>query len=104
VSDLSIETGAVSQGNQKGRHTTTSSALYNLPNGAMIIDTPGIREFGLWDIGPADLRRYFHEFDGRKCAFADCSHTHEPVCGVKDAPDIAPARYESYVRMLQTMR
>jgi ribosome biogenesis GTPase / thiamine phosphate phosphatase len=104
VSDLDLEIGAVSHGNQKGRHTTTSSALYHLPNGAMIIDTPGIREFGLWNIGPADLRRYFHEFDGRQCGFADCSHTHEPNCAVKDAPDIARARYESYVRILETMR
>jgi ribosome biogenesis GTPase / thiamine phosphate phosphatase len=104
ATDLDLATGTVSPGNQKGRHTTRSSTLYQLPNGAMIIDTPGIREFGLWDIDKADLRRYFQEFDGRACAFADCSHTHEPNCGVKSATDIAPARYESYLRILETMR
>jgi len=103
LTGLTLQTGAVSTANQKGRHITTASALYRLPNGAMVIDTPGIREFGLWDVSQSDLRRYFHEFDGRKCAFADCSHTHEPNCAVKEAPDIAPARYESYVRILKTM-
>jgi ribosome biogenesis GTPase len=106
-SGLTLDTGAVSSGNQRGRHTTTSSALYRLSNGAMIIDTPGIREFGLWDVGPADVRRYYSEFEGRTCAFADCSHTHEPDCGVKsalEAGEIASARYEGYLRILETMR
>lgn len=103
LTGLTLETGGVSAANRKGRHITTSSALYCLPNGAMVIDTPGIREFGLWDVSQSGLRRYFHEFDGRKCAFADCSHTHEPDCAVKEAPDIAPARYESYLRILKTM-
>jgi len=105
-SGLTLDTGAVSLGNQKGRHTTTSSALYCLPNGAMIIDTPGIREFGLWDVNPADVRGYYLEFEGHRCAFGDCSHTHEPDCGVKAAVEtgeIARARYESYVRILKTM-
>jgi ribosome biogenesis GTPase len=105
-SGLTLDTGAVSPGNQKGRHTTTSSALYRLPNGAMIIDTPGIREFGLWDVSPADVRRFYREFEGRACAFGDCSHTHEPDCAVKaavEAGEIAKARYESYARILKTM-
>src|SRR5580700_2137536 len=82
---LDIATGPVSEGNEKGRHTTTSSALYRLPNGATVIDTPGIREFGLWDVAPADLRRYYQEFGACRCAFSDCTHTHEPECGVKEA-------------------
>jgi ribosome biogenesis GTPase len=105
-SGLTLDTSAVSSGNQRGRHTTTSSALYHLPNGAMIIDTPGIREFGLWDINPADVRAYYREFEDRACAFGDCSHTHEPDCGVKaavQAGEIARARYEGYLRILQTM-
>jgi ribosome biogenesis GTPase len=105
-SGLTLDTAAVSSGNQRGRHTTTSSALYRLPNGAMIIDTPGIREFGLWNVGPADVRRFYAEFEGRACAFGDCSHTHEPDCGVKaavEAGGIARARYEGYLRILQTM-
>jgi len=105
-SGLTLDTSAVSSGNQRGRHTTTSSALYHLPNGAMIIDTPGIREFGLWNISSADVRSYYREFEGRACTFGDCSHTHEPDCGVKaavEAGEIARARYEGYLRILQAM-
>jgi ribosome biogenesis GTPase len=100
---LQITTGSVSAANEKGRHTTTSSALYKLPNGATVIDTPGIREFGLWDVTRDDLRRYYHEFDAHQCAFSDCTHTHEPECAVKQAVTsgaIPEARYESYARIL----
>jgi ribosome biogenesis GTPase len=100
---LQITTGSVSGANEKGRHTTTSSALYHLPNGATVIDTPGIREFGLWDVTPDDLRRYYKEFDAYQCAFSDCTHTHEPDCAVKQALAsgvISSARYESYARIL----
>ncbi len=103
---LSIATSEVSEANEKGRHTTTSSALYRLPNGATVIDTPGIREFGLWAVTKADLRRYYREFDGHPCAFSDCSHTHEPDCGVKaavEAGKISQARYEGYVRILGSL-
>ena len=89
--------------NEKGRHTTTSSALYHLPNGGIVIDTPGIREFGLWDVSPADVRLYYREFDRYRCAFADCTHTHEPDCGVKASVEtgaISPARYQGYLRIL----
>jgi len=100
---LDLVAGDVSSANQKGKHTTTSSALYHLPGGGMVIDTPGIREFGLWNVSAGDIRRYFHEFDECRCAFADCSHSHEPDCGVKQAVesgDIALARYDSYLRIL----
>ena len=103
--ELHLATGSVSAANEKGRHTTTSSALYQLSNGATVIDTPGIREFGLWDVSHSDLRRYFHEFDGRGCPFSDCTHTHEPGCGVKAAVGsgaISDARYQSYLRILTT--
>jgi ribosome biogenesis GTPase len=99
---LEIATGSVSSGNEKGRHTTTSSALYRLPNGATVIDTPGIREFGLWDVTKDDLRNYYQEFAGHPCAFSDCTHTHEPDCGVKQAVAtgaIPKPRYESYARI-----
>ena len=101
---LSIATQSVSESNEKGRHTTTSSSLYHLPSGATVIDTPGIREFGLWNVTPTELRRYYHEFDGHPCAFSDCSHTHEPDCAVKAAVAagrIASARYEGYMRILR---
>jgi ribosome biogenesis GTPase len=103
---LDLTTGAVSAGNERGRHTTTSSALYHLPNGAVVIDTPGIREFGLWDVTADDLRLYYREFTAYPCAFADCSHSHEPDCGVKSAVEsgkIARARYEGYRRILASL-
>lgn len=98
-------TGDVNQSVRKGRHTTTSSRLYDLPGGGMIIDTPGIREFGLWDVTAADLRLYFHDFDefALECAFGDCSHTHEPRCGVKralESGELSAGRYESYLRIM----
>ena len=105
-SGLNVVTGSVSEANEKGRHTTTFSALYRLPNGAMVIDTPGIREFGLWDIAPADLRRYYAEFGAYSCSFSDCSHSHEPGCGVKTAVEsgeIPEFRYEAYLRILATL-
>ncbi|MDQ6706223.1 MAG: ribosome small subunit-dependent GTPase A [Acidobacteriota bacterium] len=98
-------TGKISEAHLKGRHTTTSSRLYRLENGARIIDTPGIREFGLWDLRPGELRAYFHEFDAYagRCTYSDCSHTHEPGCAVRaavDAGSIAEARYSTYRNLL----
>jgi ribosome biogenesis GTPase len=103
---LDLVTGAVSEGNDKGRHTTTSSALYHLPGGAIVIDTPGIREFGLWDVTPDDVRLYYHEFAACACGFSDCSHTHEPDCGVKagvECGQIEAARYQGYLRILASL-
>ncbi|MGZ8867119.1 MAG: ribosome small subunit-dependent GTPase A [Thermoanaerobaculia bacterium] len=87
-----------------GRHTTTSSTLYDFGDGAYLIDTPGIREFGLWDLDRDSLRDYFPEFDepAESCRFTDCSHVHEPDCAVKDAVEeetVRRARYETYVRL-----
>jgi len=106
--ELDLATQAVSEVHGKGRHTTSGSALYDLPNGARIIDTPGIREFGLWDMGPEELRGHFPEFAAlaHRCGFPDCSHTHEPHCAVKqamEAGEISPARYRSYCRILSSV-
>ena len=104
---LDLDTSSVSVATNKGRHTTTSSALYELPNGAIVIDTPGIREFGLWDVSRSDLARYYREFDDYPCAFADCTHSHEPGCGVRIAVDsglIPGPRYQGYLRILATLR
>ena len=104
--DLHVTTGEVSHATEKGRHTTTSSTLYRLSNGAMVIDTPGIREFGLWDVSAADVRLYYREFDHYACGFPDCSHSHEPDCAVKAAVEsgaIARARYDGYVRIVKSL-
>ena len=108
VPGLEIATKAVSQVHDTGRHTTTGSRLYKLPGGGMIIDTPGIREFGLWQVTAAQVRDYFREFDAysAECAFGDCSHTHEPNCAVVPAVAaglIPTARYESYRRIMESV-
>ncbi|MCX6020865.1 MAG: ribosome small subunit-dependent GTPase A [Chloroflexi bacterium] len=105
LGDESLRVGLVSDGNSRGRHTTTSSVMKPLEGGGAIIDTPGIRSLGLWQVDRASLRWYFPEFeewDG-ECRFRDCAHMDEPACAVRDASvrgDIAPARYESYRRIM----
>jgi len=99
-------TGAVGGVSGKGRHTTTSSKLHELPNGARIIDTPGIREFGLGAVTPDELRGAFPEIAACSCRFRDCQHKTEPGCGVLaalEAGEIARARYASYLRISQDL-
>jgi ribosome biogenesis GTPase / thiamine phosphate phosphatase len=95
-------TGAVSGGSGKGRHTTTSSKLHQLPNGARIIDTPGIREFGLGAVTAEELRGAFPEIAACGCKYRDCGHSNEPGCGVLaalESGEISRARYASYLRI-----
>ncbi len=92
----------------KGRHTTTRSSLYRLAGNIRIIDTPGIREFGLWELSPQELRAYFPEFDrhATSCRFNDCSHSHEPDCAVRravESGDVDRPRFETYHRILATL-
>jgi len=91
-----------------GRHTTTASTLHDLGDDTLVIDTPGIREFGLWQLTPAELRDSFPEFDEARteCRFNDCAHLHEPDCEVKrrvEQGEIGRARYEAYVRLAGEM-
>ena len=87
-----------------GRHTTTASTLFDFGDGTYLIDTPGIREFGLWDLDRETLRDYFPEFQepAVRCKFNDCKHVSEPRCEVKDLVErgeINRARYDTYVRL-----
>jgi ribosome biogenesis GTPase len=91
VGFLSEETG-------KGRHTTTASRLYYLKNGARIIDTPGIREFGLGPVSIEELKAAFPEFSGGRCRFNDCKHAEEPDCAIREA---GGPRYEAWLRLLK---
>jgi ribosome biogenesis GTPase len=105
---LAIITGEVSEGYGRGTHTTTSSTLHELNEGTKLIDTPGVRSFGLWDIDAKSLGWYFPEFEEFRsgCKFRDCSHTHEPSCGIKRAVEIgslSKTRYDSYMRILTLM-
>lgn len=102
---LDIRTGEISESHHKGRHTTTFSTMYPLAGGGAVIDTPGIKGFGLIDIDDAELWHYFPEMmrTAPGCRFYNCTHTHEPGCAVTEAVlrgEIAPARYESYLKML----
>jgi ribosome biogenesis GTPase len=109
---LRLETGAVRGQDLRGRHTTTSSAMHFVPDPRgeiRVIDTPGVRYFGLADITPDELRWMFPEFLDLvwECKFTDCTHQHEPGCAVKAAVAdgrIAPVRYETYLRLLEELR
>lgn len=103
---LRLATGEVSAALSKGRHTTTSAELLPLvgQNGGYVADTPGIRELGLWQIPTSELARCFPEFVPHlgACAFNDCSHLHEPRCGLKAAVasgQVTEQRYDSYRRL-----
>ena len=105
---LSIATGDLHR-RGTGRHTTTSSTLHDLGGGTLLIDTPGIREFGLWDLRADTLRDYFPEFaePAESCRFNDCTHLHEPQCEVKErvaAGEITSARYDAYVRLAEDLK
>lgn len=102
---LDIRTGEISESHHKGRHTTTFSTMYPLAGGGAVIDTPGIKGFGLIDIDDAELWHYFPEMmrTAPGCRFYNCTHTHEPGCAVIEAVrrgDISLARYESYLKIL----
>lgn len=106
---LELATGALHRKRGTGRHTTRHSTLFEFKDGTRIIDTPGIREFGLWDMDAAMLRYYFPEFEAASlaCRFNDCTHTHEPECGVRDAVergDIAEERFDTYLRIAEDLR
>lgn len=102
---LDIRTGEISESHHKGRHTTTFSTMYPLAGGGAVIDTPGIKGFGLIDIDEAELWHYFPEMmrAAPGCRFYNCTHTHEPGCAVVEAVkagEIAWRRYESYLKIL----
>lgn len=106
---LDLRTGDVSLKNQKGRHTTTNAALYPLEAGGFVVDTPGIREFGIVDLEPDELDYYFVEFRPflGACRFPNCTHDHEPGCAVIEAMEegaITDLRYYSYVNILESLR
>ena len=104
---LNPKTGLISEAHLQGRHTTTFYEMYPLCGGeGCIIDTPGIRGFGLVDLEPEEISLYFPEMlkASAGCRFTPCTHTHEPGCAVKEAVDdgtISQERYSSYLGMLE---
>jgi ribosome biogenesis GTPase len=102
--ELGLHVRAVSEVTEKGKHTTTTASLLPLTFGGWVVDTPGIRQFELWDIIPEEVEGFFPEFRPyvHLCGFPDCTHTHEDNCAVKNAAAlryISQARYFSYLGM-----
>lgn len=105
--DPSLEprVGDISDAHEQGRHTTTFYEMYSVCSGGFIVDTPGLRGFGLVDLKKEEIALYFPEMlrVSEDCRFAPCTHTHEPGCAVKDAVEageISYDRYSSYLGML----
>lgn len=104
--DANLRTSEISDAHNTGMHTTTFSEMLQLPEGGWIIDTPGIKGFGTFDIEPEELTSYFKDIFhfSKECRFSNCTHTHEPGCAVLKAVEehyIAASRYQSYLSMLE---
>lgn len=104
-----MRTAEISESTQKGKHTTTFAQLHPLPFGGFIADTPGLREFGIYDLHPDDLSGFFPEMRPylSTCRFQPCTHEHEPHCGVKEAVSagqISIERYTSYLNILSGLK
>ena len=102
---LNLPIRAVSHDTHKGRHTTTSARLIRLSMGGYVVDTPGIRQFGLWDIEPNEVVNFFRDLRPYIdfCRFPNCTHSHEADCAVKYAVadgKLDARRYESYCQLL----
>ena len=101
-----LRTAEISDAHNQGTHTTTFSEMLQLPSGGYLIDTPGIKGFGTFDIEPGELSGYFKDIFrfSKDCRFSNCTHTHEPGCAVLRAVEerhIAQSRYQSYLSMLE---
>ena len=106
VPDANLRTAEISDAHNTGQHTTTFSEMIPLGGGGWLIDTPGIKGFGTFDMEPDELTSYFKEIFhfSKDCRFSNCTHTHEPGCAVLKALEdhyIAQSRYQSYLSMLE---
>ena len=106
VPQAHARTAQVSEAHGTGMHTTTYSELYELPQGGALIDIPGIKGFGTFNMEPEEVAHYFRDIFAlaRGCRFSNCTHTHEPGCAVMQALEelkLAPSRYTSYLSMLE---
>lgn len=106
--DMNLRVGELSEATQKGTHTTTTAQLFHFPSGGHLIDSPGIREFGLWHMEPWQVLEGFREFRPfiGHCKFRDCAHQREPGCAILKAlesGDISKQRMDSYRYILSTL-
>ncbi len=105
ATDLNLKIAQISTQHKQGQHTTTFAEMFELPFGGYIIDTPGIKGFGVVDFEQNEIGDFFREFFALKhlCKFNNCLHVNEPECAVKEAllkGEIAPSRYKSYLQLL----
>jgi ribosome biogenesis GTPase / thiamine phosphate phosphatase len=105
---LDLRTAEISDSVNKGRHTTVGAVLHPLPGGGFVADTPGLREVGLWGIDAREIAQCFPEFRPliHDCRFADCTHTVEPECAIKEAirgGTVGRGRYDSYVKLREEL-
>lgn len=105
VPGADARTAQVSDAHGTGTHTTTHSQLYELPEGGALIDIPGVKGFGSFEIAPEEVSHYFRDIFALSadCRFGNCTHTHEPGCAVLEALEahrLAPSRYASYLSMM----
>ena len=106
--EANLRVGALSEATQKGTHTTTTAQLFHFPSGGDLIDSPGIREFGLWHMEPEAVLEGFIEFRPfiGHCKFRDCAHVHEPGCAIKGALEtgkVSAERMHSYRQILASL-
>lgn len=106
---IKMETGAISEKIERGKHTTRHSELITISDNTYIMDTPGFSSLSLFDIEKEELKDYFPEFNEYEddCRFLTCAHIHEPVCGVKEAierGDISKVRYDNYVAFYEELK
>ena len=106
IPGLNLRTSEISEAHDTGMHTTTFSEMLPLPYGGWVIDTPGIKGFGTFDMEPEEICGYFKEIFkySKDCRFRNCTHTHEPGCAVRKAVEehyISESRYNSYLSMLE---
>jgi ribosome biogenesis GTPase len=106
--EVDAEEGAVSENSGLGQHTTTTARLYHFPKGGDLIDSPGVREFGLWHLGSDEVTEAFVEFRSflGGCKFRDCKHNDDPGCIIREAVErgeISQTRFDNYHRIIESM-
>ncbi len=106
--DLNLRTGEISSYSNRGKHTTTNIEMFELPDGGFVVDSPGLKIMGLWEVDAEDLPYFYDEFGKftELCRFQPCSHIHEPDCAVQAAVksgQITRFRYDNYVAIAETL-